>query len=553
MAENEYKVVPLDEVETKFTEIQKEYDSLKRDLGNLKTEMEQAAQKTGLAIEERSDDLQKALTGMTDIQERLEKLQKAQQTNEFLSTFGNTANELKSALEEFQVGFVEFDGDAKGREIEAGSRPSIKHIVEGAFTNGYGLGETSDFIAPRHVEIARLQKAADAVYAADAMSRYVMDEGQLEEYRRKGGARSLKVYRQYAAIRDNFVKAVGDLIDTGTEVANWIPTQYSSSLYEKIKLGLPLMGMFREIAMDAPTVVLPLNMNDHEALRVTQTTTLGSSGAGDPWQDAYFNNPTAFASAKITFVAEKLRARYWMSEEASEDSIVALLSMLQNLMVRNIGEAIEDAIYNGQVTGDIDTGGTHFGKSNPVSSYTNDARYCWDGIRYHASVYTGSPSTSADQSNAKPTVVALRGLRAAMKEIGTNPANLAYILGPIGSIKLLDDTNVLTLDKLGPNATIRTGSLAQVDGVDVIVSRRVPENANASGVIDGTTTNRSMASCVHTDAYLVGNRRRITLGQQQWLASDTTELAAFWRGDVQPVYPMTTTPAVGHLYNVSTS
>ena len=113
--------------------------------------------------------------------------------------------------------------------------------------------------------------------------------------------------------------------------------------------------------------------------------------------------------------------------------------------------------------------------------------------------------------------------------------------------------NRVTLDKMGPNATVRTGVLAQVDGCDVVVSRRMPQNANASGVIDGTTTNRTLAVPVYTMGAVLGNRRRITLAQQQHVAMDTTELVAFWRGDFQPVYPVASTPFVGTLYNIKSA
>jgi hypothetical protein len=153
--------------------------------------------------------------------------------------------------------------------------------------------------------------------------------------------------------------------------------------------------------------------------------------------------------------------------------------------------------------------------------------------------------------NVKATVVGIRGIRAAMGEYGADPSMLAYIFGLFGYVKLLDDTNVMTLEKFGNAATVLTGAMAKVDGVDVLLSRRIPQNANATGIIDGVTTNRTLALAVHKESCILGNRRRITLSQQDHVGSDTKELVAFWRGDFQPVYPTTTTPFCGVLYNIA--
>jgi len=526
-------------------EIKEAFDALKGDHAELKRQMASDKEATGMAIEERAGDLQKAVDAVEDHSKRLEDIDKKVAQNAYVAGFGQDNGELKDALQSYQAGFSAFDGDNEAKEYGIGSKPQLKHIIEGVFT---GSGdESSVFHSPKHIMIDRLQKAADDVYIVDACLRAQMGSSELQAYAENGGARGTKTYKRFQNIAGNFQKAVGDLIDTVTEVVNWIPTQYSSQLYEQVKIGLPLVNMFPEVSMQAATVVLPLDMNDNEATRVTETVTLGAAGAGAPWLDATFVNPAALSSGKITLVAEKLRSRYWISMEATEDAIVAMLPFLNRKHRRNMGEALEDAILNGQVSG-LDTGGTHFSKTNP--SAATDARDCWDGLRQRASVYTPTPVTSVDNSNGKPTVVGIRGIRAAMGEYGVTPSDLAYIFGIFGYIKLLDDTNVMTLDKLGVNATVRTGTMAQVDGVDVVISRRMPENANASGLIDGVTENRTLAVVVHRDSFILGNRRRITLDSQKWVASDSQELVAFWRGDFQPVYNSILVPHVGLLYNI---
>ena len=270
----EVKVVPLQEIKGEF-------DAIKSDLTKLQQQMNSDREQTGLEIEKRADDLQKALTAVEDIAKRHEEIEAKVRGNQFASTFGESSGELKDALEQFQsAAFAEFNGDAEGAMRPAGSKPSVKHLVEGVFQPGAGEDDgPANFLAPRHKAIEALRASANRVYQVDAMMRAQMDQGEIEEYRQKGGARSLKVYRQFAHQVERFTKAATELIDTSTEVSNWIPTQYSATLYEKVKIGLPLLNLFPEIQMAAPTVVLPLNLNDKEAMRVTEVARMASSWA----------------------------------------------------------------------------------------------------------------------------------------------------------------------------------------------------------------------------------------------------------------------------------
>jgi hypothetical protein len=524
-------------------EIKAAFEGLKTDVAALRGQMAADKEATGLAIEKRADDLQKALQAVDDFSSRMDDLVRKVDQNVFAASFGQSNGELRDALESFQAGFKSFNGDDDAVEVKAGTRPSMKHLVEGVFQAG-DSDDSARFHAPKHAAILRLQKAADDCYQIDAMLRAQMDSQQLANYQAAGGVKSTKTWARYSQIAGQFAKAAGDLIDRTTEVANWVPTQYSANLYERIKIGLPLLQMFQEVAMTTGTMELPLDMTDHEATRRTETTTNASMSSFD---DTTFQNSGAIAS-KTVLSAEKLRSRYWLAAEASEDLLIAILPMLQNKHVRNIGEAIEDAIVNGHTTG-LDTGGTHYGKTNPPAA--TDARYCWDGLRKTAIAFTPTPSNRADMGNVKPTVVGMRGIRAAMGEYGLDPSTLAYIMGMFGYVKLLDDSNVLTIANFGSLATIQSGALAMVDGCPVMVSRRIPQNANATGVIDGTTTNRTLAVVANKNAFILGNRRRITLAQQYHIASDSNELVAFWRGDFQPLFPSTTVAGCGVLYNIA--
>jgi hypothetical protein len=93
-----------------------------------------------------------------------------------------------------------------------------------------------------------------------------------------------------------------------------------------------------------------------------------------------------------------------------------------------------------------------------------------------------------------------------MGKWGVNPADLAFIVGVSEPPRLLADTNLLTVDKMGPNATILNGQIGSVFGVPVIVSEHVREDLNASGVYDGITTTKTFMLCVNRNEWAMGQR-----------------------------------------------
>ena len=86
------------------------------------------------------------------------------------------------------------------------------------------------------------------------------------------------------------------------------------------------------------------------------------------------------------------------------------------------------------------------------------------------------------RSDEKYTLVVWEGgealIRKSMGKWGVNPADLAYIIGVSSYMVLMSDSNLLTVDKFGPNATLLNGQIGSLYGVPVIVSEHVRENLN---------------------------------------------------------------------------
>jgi hypothetical protein len=134
-------------------------------------------------------------------------------------------------------------------------------------------------------------------------------------------------------------------------------------------------------------------------------------------------------------------------------------------------------------------------------------------------------------------VANLLALRKGMTKWGVNPADLAYIVGVSAAHALLADTNLLTVDKFGPNATILNGQIGAVAGVPVIVSEWVREDLNATGVYDGITTTKTFNLCVNRNEWAMGTRMGLDfkISDELYLETFQRVIVGFSREDFQSI------------------
>jgi hypothetical protein len=118
---------------------------------------------------------------------------------------------------------------------------------------------------------------------------------------------------------------------------------------------------------------------------------------------------------------------------------------------------------------------------------------------------------------------------------------------------LLADSNLLTVDKFGPNATILNGQVGSIAGVPVIVSEHVRETLNATGVYDGITTTKTVITCVNRNEWAMGQRMAIDVQADDSIYRETYQrvLVAFQREDFQHIGSAATNDDTAIAYNVT--
>ncbi len=301
--------------------------------------------------------------------------------------------------------------------------------------------------------------------------------------------------------------------DTSAEGTEWIPTGIGASMHEKVRASGKVAPLFSRVNLPTNPWKWPLEGADATAYRVPEPTsdTATKVGASTPGTGA------------ATFDAEIFGGRVLFSKSLDADSALAILPFTQRKLVQAFVNAEERAILDG------DTDGTHMDSDTHALGAT-DAAWSWDGLRKRGLANTTQATTTTTAAN-------LALIRAAMGKWGVNPMDLAFIIGINAYYDILTDSNVLTVDKMGPNATILNGQIGSIYGVPIIVSEFVRENLNASGVYDGITTTKTYNLCVNRNEWVMGQRMALDVEVDDSIYRETYQrvVVGFMRQDFQNV------------------
>lgn len=352
-------------------------------------------------------------------------------------------------------------------------------------------------------------------------------DGETETWRRDPSG--LAFYGQ------EFVPAMRAAMDstTAAEGDEFVPTGLSASYIRRVHLPLKVGALFPFI--DMPTQ--PYEVPGAALARVR---------GGKATEQTADTGQTTFkkvtpGTRKVTLTAVKFAVEVLWSKELTEDSIIPILPFIQEEVQDFMAADLEDAFLNG------DTAGTH---QDSDTTDADDPRKNWDGLR--KKIIAGT--TDTDASNAALTVAMLRTDRSNMGKYGIDPNQIVHVIGMANYIQLIADSNVITIDKYGDQATIRTGELGKVGGVSIVVSEYQRQDLNATGVYDGVTTNRSYSMTIRPNAFFRGQRRGMTtqMLREKYANSDQDAMIASHRQAFAERYPTSTETTIAGHFNLST-
>lgn len=402
-----------------------------------------------------------------------------------------------------------------------GAKVNVEQVV---VRNKDGHGELQ---APRLAEFRPADREAIRGFQKTVADMAMF--GMLVDRDANTSAKGFEVARSHRLFKDRWNGVMRALdVDTTAEGGNWVPTGIGAELHEKVRAAGKVAALFDRIDIPTNPWKWPIEGGDPTAYRVAEP-------VGDT--ETKFTVSTAGTQA-ATFDAEIFGVRQLISRSLDADSALAILPYVQRKTVQAFVDAEEKAILDG------DTDGSHM--DSDIGASTTAAVTAWDGLRKRGLAETTQAITTTSVAN-------LALLRKAMGKWGVNPADLAFIVGVSSYLVLQSDANLLTVDKMGPNATILSGQVGSLFGVPVIVSEWVRENLNASGVYDGITTTKTYALCVNRREWAMGQRMALDIQTDDSIYRETFQrvMVGFMREDFQSIASASTDDNTSIGYNIT--
>lgn len=285
----------------------------------------------------------------------------------------------------------------------------------------------------------------------------------------------------------------------------FIGAQYVRELWTAARQADALVQRIRTIPLTDATATLPTDGALPEMLFV------GESTADDATAYGVSSAPTA----NRTLTAKKFTIQQLWSGELNEDSIIAYVPFLRQLLNESAAQHLGSAMYNGDTT-NAGTGNINSDDADPADTKHYLA---WDGIRHYVLVdATGQGKSMAGaldpkelwRARGKLAINSADDVDAAVGNInwGLNARELLLIADFDTFMEMHDIEGVRTVDEYGAAATVVTGELGSVNGIPII-SPGYASRTEADGKASGTAANNVKGQIMITNprAWVRGQRR----------------------------------------------
>jgi HK97 family phage major capsid protein len=273
---------------------------------------------------------------------------------------------------------------------------------------------------------------------------------------------------------------------TGDEL---VPQHMAAAIWDDIHLASKIAALFPRIPMPTNPFDEPANLGDVTFRKGSENTT---------------TTATDLATKKMTLTADELVGEVDWSYVLEEDAIIAMMPEVRSTLSRNGAEALDYALLNGDTTTGTTNINLNEGTASAVGKYM-----LFDGLR-HLGLVDNTAQTS--NINAAPGGAEYAKVMKDLAKYAADPSRCAFIVDIWTYLASLGDSDFLTFDKLGPQATLLSGQLGQVYGVPIIVSGEMAK-ASADGFVHNTASNNTTGSIVmvHRDMWHVGFRRELLI------------------------------------------
>lgn len=295
-----------------------------------------------------------------------------------------------------------------------------------------------------------------------------------------------------------------------------IGAQYVGDLWMAARrLGriFPLIDTFE---MTAPTTYVPIEADLPEMLFVSENTS--------PTASAYTTSKAG--SNRVQLDAKKFIISMIWSLELEEDSIIPLIDYLMLMAQNSLAHYSDSVVLNGDTT-NAGTGNINLDDADPADTKHYLA---FDGIR-HASLVDVT-TNDINQAGAI-TWNALMNMKGKLIDATnlidwghpTNPDDLVYVADPETGDEIGKLTELLTVDKYGPNATVLNGEQGRIARHPLVTSIAMSKT-EADGKVSTTAANNTLGqvAAFNRRGFRAGWRRQVKVETFREVARDQNRL-----------------------------
>jgi len=271
-----------------------------------------------------------------------------------------------------------------------------------------------------------------------------------------------------------------------------VQTQEARTLWDDVNLETSVASLFNSIQMPSNPFLLPVQLGDVNWY---------------PGTENVASKSTNLATARRTLTAFELVAEVPWSYDLDEDSVIAMMEELRRTLMRNAREVIDDVALNADttVTNGINSDGATI---TPTDAGKAQWLLGFNGL-LHLPLITAT--AMANDHNAAASTGMFNELRGLTGKYAIRPSENAFVCDIATYLASVGLSTFQTIDKFGPQATLLTGQLGQVEGIPIIVSEQMVKAAADGKVTDGTAGTTGRLLLVNKTQWRMGFKRELTI------------------------------------------
>jgi len=288
----------------------------------------------------------------------------------------------------------------------------------------------------------------------------------------------------------------GQIGTTGAHMASGIwELEVSTNMESEVRRRLVVAPLFRAISMQTNVMTMPLNPEAGLATWVANADfgAAGSRGGATATTGFVPGVGSPHKLKEVTLNAYKVATNEYLAYEEEEDSILVILPIVRDAMIRRLARTVDRAYL--------------LGDAGAIAPFSGLNAYATSGA---------TPSAAAASYGS---VAALRAMRKNLGAWGLDPAEVVFVVSQDVYYDLLDDSTFQDMSKVGAQATQLTGQIGQVGGSPVLVSAEFDtKGATKTGAIAFAPGN-----------FLAGNQRGLRMDTQELVETQRRVLVASLR------------------------